>query len=201
MAGRTAVITGTSTGIGRACALRLDAAGWDVFGTVRRAEDGEALRAEASRAGAEAVLTAAGGELLVRRAPHGREQARTLAAGLLASPDPPTAVIAASDLQALGVLEAAEAAGVRVPAELSVVGFDDVEVARYAGLTTVSQPLEESGVRGARLLLAALEGAPRSAQRLDLRLVVRATTGPPSLAARRMRAAPSVRHDGIVRPT
>jgi DNA-binding LacI/PurR family transcriptional regulator len=63
-----------------------------------------------------------------------------------------------------------------------VVGFDDVEVARYVGLTTIAQPLEESGVRGARLLLQALEGAPRSAQRLDLRLVVRATTGPPSQA-------------------
>jgi DNA-binding LacI/PurR family transcriptional regulator len=70
-----------------------------------------------------------------------------------------------------------------VPADLSVVGFDDVEVARYVGLTTVAQPLEESGVRGARLLLAALEGAPPTAQRLDLRLVVRATTGPPSPAS------------------
>jgi LacI family transcriptional regulator, galactose operon repressor len=152
------------------------------------------------RMGAEAVLAAAGAELLVRRGPHGREQARTLAAGLLASEEPPTAVIAGSDMQALGVLEAAEAVGLRVPGELSVVGFDDVEVARYVGLTTVSQPLEESGVRGAKLLLQALEGAPRSAQRLDLRLVVRATTGPPSLAARRMRAAPYSSHDGIVRP-
>jgi DNA-binding LacI/PurR family transcriptional regulator len=152
------------------------------------------------RMGAEAVLAAAGAELLVRRGPHGRGQARTLAAGLLAAAEPPTAVIAASDRQALGVLEAAEAVGVSVPGELSVVGFDDVELARYAGLTTVSQPLEESGVRGAKLLLAALEGAPRSAQELDLRLVVRATSGPPSPAARGMRAAPTMRHDGIVRP-
>jgi LacI family transcriptional regulator len=135
------------------------------------------------REGAAAATAAAGAELLVWRGPHGREHARTLAAALLASDAPPTAVVAASDHQALGVLQAAEAAGARVPADLSVVGFDDVEVARYVGLTTVAQPLEESGVRGARLLLAALEGAPPSAQRLDLRLVVRATTGPPSQAS------------------
>jgi len=134
------------------------------------------------REGAEAATAAAGAELLVWRGAHGREHARRLAAALLATNEPPTAVIGASDLQALGALQAAEAAGVRVPDELSVVGFDDVEVARYVGLTTVAQPLEESGARGARLLLQALEGAPRSAQRLDLRLVVRATTGPPSQA-------------------
>jgi LacI family transcriptional regulator len=152
------------------------------------------------RIGVQAAVTAAGAELLVRRGPHGREQARTLAADLLACTQPPTAVLASSDLQALGVLEAAEAAGVNVPGELSVIGFDDIEVARYVGLTTVAQPLEESGVRGAKLLLQALEGAPRSAQRLDLRLVVRATTGTSTEAPGRM-PAPSVRHDGIVRPS
>jgi DNA-binding LacI/PurR family transcriptional regulator len=144
-------------------------------------------------------VQAAGAEQLVRRAAHGREQARRLAADLLASDAPPTAVLAGSDLQALGVLEAAEAAGVPVPGRLSVIGFDNIEVARYAGLTTVAQPLEESGVRGAKLLLQAAAGAPRTAQRLDLRLVVRETTAPPSPAAGR-KPAPTVRHDGIVRP-
>ena len=71
---------------------------------------------------------------------------------------PPTAIFAASDLQALAMLDALEALGARVPDDLSVVGFDDVELARYAGLTTVAQPLEDSGTRGAELLLAALEG-------------------------------------------
>jgi len=151
------------------------------------------------RQGAADVLREAGAELLVRRGPHGREQARRLAADLLASESPPTAVLAGSDVQALGVLEAAEATGMRVPDALSVVGFDNIEVARYAGLTTVAQPLEESGVRGAKLLLQALQGAPCSALQLDLRLVVRKTTAPPSDAPGGM-PAPSVRHDGIVRP-
>ena len=59
--------------------------------------------------------------------------ARNIAEELLRLPEPPTAIFAASDTQALGVLEAAQALGVRVPEELSVVGFDDVEAASYVG--------------------------------------------------------------------
>ena len=71
--------------------------------------------------------------------------------------DRPTAVFAASDTQALGVLEAARTAGLDVPGDLSVVGFDDVEVSGYAGLTTVRQPLFESGRLAAELLLESLD--------------------------------------------
>jgi DNA-binding LacI/PurR family transcriptional regulator len=106
-----------------------------------------------------------------------------MAAELLALDEPPTAVFAGSDRQALGVLEAAADAGLDVPADLSVVGFDDVEVARYAGLTTVAQPLEESGERGAKLLLGTLEGVTGGAERLSLRLIVRRTTAAPRLSA------------------
>jgi LacI family transcriptional regulator len=136
------------------------------------------------RAGAAEECDAAGAELIVLRGPYGREEARSIAAKMLAGGDPPTAIFAPSDLQALGVLEAAEDLGLRVPQDLSVVGFDDIEVARYAGLTTVAQPLEESGLLGAQLLLQALEGEPGSTQRLELRLVVRSTTGSPSQAPR-----------------
>jgi DNA-binding LacI/PurR family transcriptional regulator len=136
------------------------------------------------RAGAAGACDAAGAELIVLRGPYGREEARSIAAKMLAGGDPPTAIFAPSDLQALGVLEAAEDLGLRVPQDLSVVGFDDIEVARYAGLTTVAQPLEESGLLGAQLLLQALEGEPGSTQRLELRLVVRSTTGSPSQAPR-----------------
>jgi DNA-binding LacI/PurR family transcriptional regulator len=87
-------------------------------------------------------------------------------------------VFAASDVTALGVLEAASALGLRVPDDLSVVGFDDVEVARYAGLTTVAQPLRESGALGAELLLELLGGGRVTGRRLPLDLVVRATTAP-----------------------
>jgi LacI family transcriptional regulator len=117
---------------------------------------------------------------LVKLRPHGREAAE-IARDLLELASPPTAVFAASDLQALAMIDALEALGKRVPDDLSVIGFDDVELARYAGLTTVSQPLEDSGTRGAELLLAALEGEDvlQSRQHLPLELVVRGTTAPP----------------------
>jgi len=117
---------------------------------------------------------------LVKLRPHGREAA-SIARELLALASPPTAVFAASDLQALSMIEALEAHGARVPDDISVVGFDDVEVARYAGLTTVAQPLEVSGSKGAELLLLALQGGevPEPRQHLPLELVIRGTTGPP----------------------
>jgi LacI family transcriptional regulator len=115
--------------------------------------------------------------------PHVRAVARRLTERLLARRDRPTAVFASSDVQALGVLEAARAAGLDVPGDVSVVGFDDVEVSGYAGLTTVRQPLFESGKVAARILLAALEEGhiPEAHEhRLGLELVERSTTGPPS---------------------
>ena len=118
----------------------------------------------------------------VRHGPHVRTVARRLAEELLAERDRPTAVFAASDTQALGVLEAARAHGLDVPGDLSVVGFDDVEVSSYAGLTTVRQPLFESGRRAAELLLESLDAAEplgEAEHRLDLDLVVRSTTAPP----------------------
>ena len=92
------------------------------------------------------------------RAPHGREHARASAERLLGLPDPPTAIFAASDVQAMGVLEAARTGGLRVPEDLAVIGFDDIEVAEVLGLTTVRQPLRETGARGVELLLAAIDG-------------------------------------------
>jgi DNA-binding LacI/PurR family transcriptional regulator len=131
------------------------------------------------RIGATGAIEEAGAELVVRRGPHGRDQARAITIDMLTSEDPPTAIFAPSDLQALGVLEAAEDLGLDVPGDLSVVGFDDIEVARYAGLTTVAQPLEESGKRGAEMLIGSLVGQPIRAERLELRLVVRRTTAAP----------------------
>jgi hypothetical protein len=65
---------------------------------------------------------------------------------------------------------------VPVPEQLSVVGFDDIEVARYVNLTTVAQPLETSGARGVELLLDALAGGTPRSEQLDCELVVRGTT-------------------------
>jgi len=118
---------------------------------------------------------------LQREGPHGRLVAHRLTRELLSLPEPPTAIFAASDTQALGVLEAATVEGFAVPDDLSVVGFDDLEVAPYVGLTTVHQSLEESGRRGVERLVAALHGedsVPHE-ERLDLELKVRRTTAPP----------------------
>jgi LacI family transcriptional regulator len=134
-------------------------------------------------AGYERALAAAGIPVrrdYVREGTQSRHMARSIAEELLRMPDRPTAIFAASDIQALGVLEAARGLGIDVPGELSVVGFDDVEVARYVGLTTVAQPLEESGRRGAEMLTGALVGAPVCAERLALQLIVRRTTAAPS---------------------
>ncbi|HYY84968.1 MAG TPA: substrate-binding domain-containing protein, partial [Beijerinckiaceae bacterium] len=86
-----------------------------------------------------------------------------------------------SDVQAVGVLEAAQAAGVPVPEQLSVIGFDNVEAAGYTGLTTIAQPLEETGALGADLLLRALSGDRISGRRMPLHVVRRDSTGPPRL--------------------
>ncbi len=117
---------------------------------------------------------------LVRRGPHDAASAARLAADLLALSDRPSAIFAASDSQALGVLTAARAAGLRVPGELSLVGFDDVEAAALLGLSTVRQPLERTGAEGARRLCALLRGERIRPlrQQLALEMVQRASSAP-----------------------
>jgi LacI family transcriptional regulator len=137
--------------------------------------DSSPLRQE----GFAAVLAGAGAPLapervLLRR--HGREPARAAATELLAGRDRPSAVFATSDMQAIGVLEAAQAAGLRVPEDLSVIGFDDVEAATFVRLTTVAQPLRESGALGARMVLRRLAGEEVESLQLDLEVVDRGST-------------------------
>ncbi|MET0685321.1 MAG: LacI family DNA-binding transcriptional regulator [Solirubrobacteraceae bacterium] len=141
------------------------------------------VSSERRREGYREALEAAGiphERELERRGPHGRAVAHRLTRELLSLPEPPTAIFAASDTQALGVLEAAGYEGVDVPGELSVVGFDDLELASYVGLTTVRQPLADGGRRAVERLLGELRGerAPME-ERLELSLEVRRTTAPP----------------------
>ncbi len=112
---------------------------------------------------------------------HGQETARILTHALLTLDEPPTAVFAASDTQAFGVLRAARERGVRVPEDLSVIGFDDVEMAEYLNLTTVHQPLFDSGQHGINLLLQSMDDpdVPVVCEELPLQLIVRSTTTPP----------------------
>lgn len=110
---------------------------------------------------------------------YGRAKAHQLADELLALEEPPTAIFATSDTQALGVIEAIQAAQKRVPEDISVIGYDDLEVAQYVGLTTISQPFYESGIEGARVLFDLLDGNPETPETLSLpvTLVIRQTTG------------------------
>ena len=118
---------------------------------------------------------------LVALGAHGRYEARELAHRLLTGPEPPTAIFAASDTQALGVLSAAREMSLDVPGDVSIVGYDDIEAADYVGLTTVRQQLFESGRAGAELLLNEIEGpsAGPSCVELAPSIVVRATSAPP----------------------
>ena len=108
---------------------------------------------------------------------------RRALAELLERERPPTAVLAMSDALAAGILLGAADAGIAVPDQLSVIGFDDVPFARQTDppLTTVAQPTERKGELAARALLDALaDGGPVEPTRtvLPSELVVRASTGP-----------------------
>lgn len=114
-----------------------------------------------------------------------RRLAAEAVAPLLSAPDRPTAVFACSDLMAVGVYDAAEKLGLRVPEDLSVVGFDDVPEASWASppLTTIRQPISEMGAVAVRLLLASSGGGGAATEppRVDLstQLVVRRSTAAP----------------------
>ena len=117
-----------------------------------------------------------------REAKHGRAGGRQMALELLQLPDPPTAIFAFSDEMALGVLDAARELDLRVPKDLSVVGYDNIELAQFAQLTTVHQHLFDSGVQGVKMLFEAIKKPDVSPQSVELptELVVRNTTAPPS---------------------
>lgn len=110
----------------------------------------------------------------------GQEHGRAL----LESPDRPTAIFAGSDLQALGVLEAVRALGMRVPEDLSLVGYDDIPLARWVSprLTTIRQPLMRMAEEATRLVLRMAEAPLENVPRMDLAtsLVVRESTAAPT---------------------
>jgi LacI family transcriptional regulator len=92
----------------------------------------------------------------------------------------PTAIFAASDIQAVGVLEAAKDLGILVPEQLSVIGFDGIEVSELLDLTTVQQPMQEMGEVAAAALVELIDNSTQTPEliRFDTRLVERHTTGP-----------------------
>ncbi len=110
------------------------------------------------------------------------EGGRRAAEAILATDERPTAVFAANDLEALGVIDVARSKGLHLPDDLSVVGFDDSVQAISAspGLTTVRQPFAEIGATALQLLLQLVDGKPLASRRLELttQLVVRQSTIP-----------------------
>ncbi|WP_149181971.1 LacI family DNA-binding transcriptional regulator [Streptomyces sp. TRM49041] len=118
----------------------------------------------------------ADGDFTVR----GGERAMT---ELLAAVRPPTAVFAQSDEMAMGALRALRMHRLTAPDDVSVIGFDDHELAEVLGLTTVAQPVAEQGAQAARLLLRQLadpNAEPPAYQQIPIRLALRETTAPPS---------------------
>ncbi|MEV0531426.1 LacI family DNA-binding transcriptional regulator [Kitasatospora sp. NPDC050463] len=132
---------------------------------------------------------------LVREGDFHHEAGHRVGLELLSLPDRPTAVFAGNDLQALGLYEAARELGLRIPEDLSVVGFDDLPLARWVGppLTTVRQPLTEMAEVAARLVIDLARGARPAALRVDLatNLVERSSTAPPRKSSPTVDGAPA----------
>ena len=120
---------------------------------------------------------------LLEHAVLSREDGYAAAARLLARPERPTAIFASNDPQALGVYRAAREAGLRIPDDLSVVGFDDLPVVAWVDppLTTVHQPLTEMAVAATELAMSLGRGekAPQIGLEIATTLTVRESTAPP----------------------
>ncbi|MEU7857518.1 LacI family DNA-binding transcriptional regulator [Nonomuraea sp. NPDC049141] len=133
--------------------------------------------------GYRAALETAGVEVdpaLIRRGTFLVDSGHDQGHALLSLPDPPTAIFAGSDLMAFGVFEAARQRGLRVPEDLSVVGFDDLPLSKSAWppLTTVRQPLQEMAALATRTVLAMKRGEAPESRRVELAtdLIVREST-------------------------
>ena len=111
-------------------------------------------------------------DTFIRLAPYSQEQTRQVAKELLNLSEPPTAIFAATDFQALGVLKAARQLGFEVSEQLAVIGFDDLDMAEYADLTTISQHLDESGRLAVEILLAQIESPARPPRHVKLPLTL-----------------------------
>lgn len=100
------------------------------------------------------------------------EESRQAAFAMLSLPKPPTAIFTASDIQALSVMRAARQLNMRVPEDLAVIGFDDIDVAEHVDLTTIRQHLDESGRLAAEILLARISESQRPLQHINLPLAL-----------------------------
>jgi len=114
----------------------------------------------------------------IRSCPYTQRESRRSAQELLGLPKPPTAIFAASDIQALSVMKVARQLNIKIPDDLAVVGFDDIDVAEHVDLTTIYQHLDESGRLAAEILLSRIGKSNRPLQHINLplKLIERMTT-------------------------
>jgi LacI family transcriptional regulator len=155
----------------------------------------ECLADDARYHGYVAALTECGLAVdpnLIERAGFRFDAAVSAAQGILDRPHRPTAVFAANDLEAFGVMEAARRLGLCVPEDLSVVGFDDCVLAATSSppLTTVRQPFVQMGEVAYRILRDQMEGRESDSLRVELAttLIVRESTAPPATSSSNKRA-------------
>jgi len=114
----------------------------------------------------------------IRSASYTQEESRQAALELLSLPKPPTAIFAGADIQALSVMKVARQLNIKIPNDLAIVGFDDIDVAEHVDLTTICQHLDESGRLAAEILLARIHENDRPLQHINLplNLIERLTT-------------------------
>jgi LacI family transcriptional regulator len=114
----------------------------------------------------------------VVQAGYASQNSQRSARALLGAAEPPTAVFAASDIQAIIVIKEANRRGMRIPDDLAVIGFDDIDLAEYMDLTTIRQELDESGKLATEILLSKRLDPDRPPQHLELplTLIARRTT-------------------------
>jgi LacI family transcriptional regulator len=122
-------------------------------------------------------------DLLLRMPPAPEEQRRAMIADLLSRPDRPTAIFVASDVTAIETMACASDLKLRVPRDLSIVGYDDIMLARtpMIALTTIAQPTAELADHGIDAAISLIEDphARPDSMRIQPQLIVRKTTAPP----------------------
>ena len=105
-------------------------------------------------------------------APYDMEATRKLAREYLRRKDHPTAVFSATDLQAVSLMRAARDLGMQIPGDVAILGFDNIDLADYVGLSTVDQHLDESGRVAVELLISRMADPSRPVQHIQLPLEV-----------------------------
>jgi DNA-binding LacI/PurR family transcriptional regulator len=158
--------------------------------TIAHIDGGQGAGATARRAGYGDAMRSYGldGESLVVRGDYTEEGGAAGVSQLLSAGSRPSAIFAANDLAAIGALHTLEKEGLRVPEDVSLIGYDNTSLAAlgHINLTTIDQPRREMGATAVRLFLDRLDGSRARARHVLVqpRLVVRGTTAPPSRRTR-----------------